>query len=279
MQATLSTPAIPLEEMLRPHYGLYIYISTYMPYCSTKLEWCKEEQWPNWGATQPCITLAGTFRCSDTFCFFSSEMTPDFVITSALGCAARRGDHLRDCAVTGLSQGWEFLKLALLRNILWCRAIAWDSYGITAHSFVCLSLGGEKMFLTCVTVGLFPPAVLTDMLGVLLCTPLSVGLPEKLMWVLIEYTQECTHTNHTQQYKIELDVRGTQRADFSPPCGQLNSLLHSSWELCACSDEGWEGGFLAGPLNIATFLIVNHQNKQCSSKWSTVSHCEHKFGF
>lgn len=208
-------------------------------------------------------------------------MTPDFIITSALGCAARRVDHLKDHAVTGMSQRWAFLKLALLRNTLYCRAIDLDSYGITACGFMCLSLWGKKVFLTCVDVGrgLSPPAVLTDMLGVLLCTSLSVGLPEKLMWVLIECTQECSHTNLTQQYKVELDVRGTQRADFSSPRGQLNSLMHCSWELSACSDEGWEGGFLAGPLNIATFLIVNHQNKQHSSKWSTISNCEHKFVF
>lgn len=100
-------------------------------------------------------------------------MTPDFIITFALGCAAKRDDHLRDRAVTGMSQGWEFLKMAFLRSILYCRATALDSYGITAHGFMCLSSGGEEVFLTCVNVGrgFFPPAVVPDMLGVPLCTP------------------------------------------------------------------------------------------------------------
>lgn len=109
-------------------------------------------------------------------------MTPDFFITSALGCAARRDDHLRVCChwtepgmgipQAGIAEKYFILQSYSLRFI-------W----ITAYSFMCLSLGGEKVSLTCVAAGrrLFSPAVLTDMLGVLLGTPLTVVLPEKLM--------------------------------------------------------------------------------------------------
>jgi len=63
-----------------------------------------------------------------------------------------------------VTRGWELLKLALLMKGLYCRAMALVSYNITEHGFMCLLSGGEKVFLTCVSVGrgLFLSAVLTD---------------------------------------------------------------------------------------------------------------------
>lgn len=193
-----------------------------MPYCSTKLEWCKEEQQPSWGATQPCSTLAGTFRCSDVFCFLQQWNDPwlYYHLCTEVCCQERWSPegpccHWNDPGMgipqPGIAEKYFILQSYNLQFIGHCSTWLYVLYVPVFRR--------RKGVLTCVNVGrgLFPPAVLTDMSGVLLCAPLCVGLLEKLVWVLIEYTEECTHTNLTHQYKVELDVRGTREQILALP--------------------------------------------------------------